>query len=54
MQIPDRALTVLQLLPGIDGVVIVTIPNEVSGQVVEKLVTFTRQMKAPIVGLVRT
>jgi ATP-binding protein involved in chromosome partitioning len=48
----DEALTVLQLLPGIDGVVIVTIPNEVSGQVVEKSVTFARQMKAPIIGLV--
>jgi ATP-binding protein involved in chromosome partitioning len=48
----DEALTVLQFLPSIDGVVIVTIPNEVSGQVVEKSVTFARQMKAPIIGLV--
>jgi ATP-binding protein involved in chromosome partitioning len=48
----DEALTILQLLPGIDGVVIVTIPNEVSGQVIEKSVTFARQMKAPIIGLV--
>ncbi len=48
----DEALTVLQLLPGIDGVVIVTMPNEVSGQVVEKSVTFTRQLKAPVIGLV--
>jgi len=48
----DEALTVLQLLPGIDGVVIVTIPNEVSGQVVEKSITFARQMKAPVIGLV--
>ena len=48
----DESLTVLQLLPGIDGVVIVTMPNEVSGQVVEKSVTFARQLKAPIIGLV--
>jgi ATP-binding protein involved in chromosome partitioning len=48
----DEALTVLQLLPGIDGVVIVTMPNEVSGQVVEKSVSFARQLKAPIIGLV--
>jgi ATP-binding protein involved in chromosome partitioning len=48
----DEALTVLQLLPGIDGVVIVTMPNEVSGQVVEKSVTFARQLKAPVIGLV--
>ena len=48
----DEALTVLQLLSDIDGVVIVTMPNEVSGQVVEKSVTFAKQMKAPIIGLV--
>ena len=48
----DESLTVLQLLPGIDGVVIVTIPNEVSGQVVEKSVTFARQMNAPVIGIV--
>ena len=48
----DEALTVLQLLPSIDGVVIVTMPNEVSGQVVEKSVNFARQLKAPVIGLV--
>jgi ATP-binding protein involved in chromosome partitioning len=48
----DEPLTVLQLLPDIDGVVIVTMPNEVSGQVVEKSITFARQLKAPIIGLV--
>ena len=48
----DEALTVLQLLQDIDGVVIVTMPNEVSGQVVEKSVTFARQLKAPVIGLV--
>jgi ATP-binding protein involved in chromosome partitioning len=35
-----------------DGVVIVTMPNEVSGQVVEKSVTFARQLKAPVIGLI--
>lgn len=48
----DEALTVLQLLQDIDGVVIVTMPNEVSGQVVEKSVSFARQMKAPVIGIV--
>jgi len=48
----DEALTILQLLPGINGVVIVTIPNEVSGQVVEKSVTFARQMKTPVIGII--
>ena len=48
----DESLTVLQLLPGIDGVVIVTMPNEVSGQVVEKSISFVRQLKAPVVGVI--
>jgi ATP-binding protein involved in chromosome partitioning len=48
----DESLTVLQLLSGIDGVVIVTMPNEVSGQVVEKSISFVRQLKAPVVGVI--
>ena len=48
----DESLTVLQLLPEIDGVVIVTMPNEVSGQVVQKSISFVRQLKAPIVGVI--
>jgi len=48
----DEALTVLQLLQDINGVVIVTMPNEVSGQVVEKSVTFAKQLKAPVIGLI--
>ena len=48
----DESLSMLQLLPDITGAVIVTIPSEVSGDVVEKSVTFARQMKAPVIGLV--
>ena len=48
----DEPLSILQLLPEVDGVVIVTIPSEVSGDVVEKSVTFARQLKAPIIGVV--
>ncbi len=48
----DESLSMLQLLPDITGAVIVTIPSEVSGDVVEKSVTFARQMKAPIIGLI--
>jgi ATP-binding protein involved in chromosome partitioning len=48
----DESLSILQLLPDIDGVVIVTIPSEVSQAVVKKSVTFARQMKAPILGIV--
>ncbi len=48
----DESLSVLQLLPDMDGVVIVTIPSEVSQAVVKKAVTFARQMKVPIFGIV--
>jgi ATP-binding protein involved in chromosome partitioning len=48
----DEPLTVLQNLPDIDGVVIVTIPSQVSGDVVEKSITFARQMKARVIGVV--
>jgi ATP-binding protein involved in chromosome partitioning len=48
----DESLSILQLLPDTDGVVIVTIPSEVSQSVVKKAVTFARKMDVPILGLV--
>lgn len=48
----DEPLTVLQLLPEADGVVIVTIPSEVSGDVVRKAVTFARMLSVPVLGIV--
>ena len=48
----DEALSVLQLLPEMDGVVIVTIPSEVSQDVVRKAVTFARKMGVPIIGII--
>lgn len=48
----DEALSIMQLIPHIDGVVIVTIPSEVSQIVVKKAVTFTHQLKAPVIGIV--
>jgi len=48
----DEPLSVLQLLPEMDGVIIVTIPSEVSQRVVRKAVTFARQLKVPILGIV--
>jgi len=48
----DESLSILQLLPDMDGVVIVTIPSEVSQSVVKKAVTFARKMDVPIFGLV--
>ncbi|MEM2921821.1 MAG: Mrp/NBP35 family ATP-binding protein [Candidatus Bathyarchaeia archaeon] len=48
----DEPLSVMQLIPEMDGVVIVTIPSEVSQRVVRKAVTFVRQLKVPIIGVV--
>lgn len=48
----DEALSIMQLIPNIDGTVIVTIPSEVSQIVVKKAITFCRQLKAPIIGIV--
>ena len=48
----DEALSIMQLIPDIDGVIIVTIPSEVSQIVVKKAVTFARQLNVPIIGIV--
>jgi ATP-binding protein involved in chromosome partitioning len=48
----DEALSVLQLLPEMDGVIIVTIPSEVSQIVVKKAVSFARILKVPVIGIV--
>ena len=48
----DEGLSILQLLPEMDGVVIVTIPSEVSQSVVKKAITFARKMNVPIFGIV--
>jgi len=48
----DEPLSVAQLLPEMDGVVIVTIPSEVSQIVVKKAVTFSRKLRMPVIGIV--
>ena len=48
----DEPLSVMQLLPNMDGVVIVTIPSEVSQNVVAKAITFSRQLKVPVIGII--
>jgi ATP-binding protein involved in chromosome partitioning len=48
----DEPLSVMQLIPDMDGVIIVTIPSEVSQVVVKKAVTFARQMGIPIIGII--
>ena len=48
----DEVLSIAQLLPDIDGVVIVTIPGELSRAVVGKAITFAERMGMPIIGVV--
>jgi ATP-binding protein involved in chromosome partitioning len=48
----DEPLSVMQLIPDMDGTVIVTIPSEVSEDVVKKAVSFTRQMGVPLIGVI--
>ena len=48
----DEPLSIMQLLPDMDGVVIVTIPSEVSQIVVKKAVTFARRMNVPVIGII--
>lgn len=47
----DVPLTVFQSLP-LDGIVIVTSPQELVGMIVEKAVNMARMMNVPILGLV--
>lgn len=48
----DEALSIMQLIPNIDGSIIITIPSEVSQLVVKKAVTFSRQLGVPIIGII--
>ncbi len=48
----DRLATVVSLVPVLAGVVIVTIPSDVSQLVVRKSITVAREEKASILGLV--
>jgi ATP-binding protein involved in chromosome partitioning len=48
----DEPLSVMQLLPEMDGVVIVTIPSEVSQDVVKKAVTFAMQLNMNVIGII--
>jgi len=48
----DEPLSVAHLIPDLDGVVIVTMPSEVSQAVVKKAISFARQIGVPIIGVV--
>jgi ATP-binding protein involved in chromosome partitioning len=48
----DEPLSVMQLIPEMDGTIIVTIPSEVSEDVVKKAVSFSRKMGIPVIGII--
>jgi ATP-binding protein involved in chromosome partitioning len=48
----DEPLSIAQLLPDIDGVIIVTMPSELSSSIVKKAITFARRLGMPIIGVV--
>jgi ATP-binding protein involved in chromosome partitioning len=48
----DEPLSVMQLIPEMDGAVIVTLPSELSEIVVKKSVTFSRQLNIPVIGVI--
>ena len=48
----DEPLSIMQLIPDMEGVVIVTIPSEVSQIVVKKAVTFARKLNVPVIGII--
>jgi len=48
----DEPLSIAQLLPDIDGVVIITMPSDLSSFIVKKAITFAQTLKMPIIGVV--
>jgi ATP-binding protein involved in chromosome partitioning len=48
----DEPLSIMQLIPDMDGVIIVTIPSEVSQVVVRKAVTFAKELSVPVIGII--
>ncbi|HLE74669.1 MAG TPA: Mrp/NBP35 family ATP-binding protein [Candidatus Bathyarchaeia archaeon] len=48
----DEPLSIAQLLPEIDGVIIVTMPSALSLAVVKKAITFAQRLGMPIIGVV--
>jgi ATP-binding protein involved in chromosome partitioning len=48
----DEPLSIAQLLPELDGVVIVTMPTGLSSSVVKKAVTFAERLNMPIIGVI--
>ncbi len=48
----DEPLSVAQLLPEMDGAIIVTMPSELSSQIVKKAITFAENLEMQVLGVV--
>ncbi|NPV73057.1 MAG: Mrp/NBP35 family ATP-binding protein [Pelotomaculum sp.] len=48
----DEPVTIMKSIPGLDGVVVVTSPQEVSVAVCSKAISSARELGAPILGLI--
>ncbi|WP_455241161.1 Mrp/NBP35 family ATP-binding protein [Methanothermobacter tenebrarum] len=48
----DEPLTVLQSIPNIDGVIIITTPHDVSLHDVKKCINMVKELKIPIIGII--
>lgn len=48
----DEPLTVLQSISPLDGVVMVTTPQEVAGEDVRKCVNMVKGLKIPVLGII--
>ncbi len=48
----DEPLSIMQLIPDIDGILMVTAPSEVSQIVVKRAIGFTRELRVPLVGII--
>ncbi|MCW4011135.1 MAG: Mrp/NBP35 family ATP-binding protein [Candidatus Bathyarchaeota archaeon] len=48
----DEPLTIAQFLPEMDGVIVVTMPSELSSTIVKKAITFAVRLNMPIIGVV--
>ncbi len=48
----DEPLSIAQLIHGLDGVIIVTIPSEVSQVVVKRSIGFTKRLNLSVIGVI--
>lgn len=48
----DEPLSIAQFLPEMDGVIIVSMPSELSSSIVKKAIRFAQRLNLPIIGVV--